>query len=245
MKERRTPSPSPLVGEGRSRALARERGEGGSQRNPSPGRSRPPSPTRGEGTEQVSRPATPTKTSYARVLRKQMTDAELKLWFALRDLRFANFKFRRQVPMGRYIADFICFERRVVIEVDGGQHGESQSDTMRDHWFASEGFVTLRFWNNDVLQNFDGVLTAVLDTLHQRNPSPGRSLRSRPPSPTRGEGTEQAPRAVLMNKVGRGQAAQAEPPNVGGNEPVARTVAGDQGGSEQATRVAPHQGGHP
>src|SRR5262245_22599597 len=128
---RHTPSPSPLVGEGAERALAREAGEGASQQNPSPGRSlrsRPPSPTRGEGREQAARASLPVMTKRARALRTRMTDAELKLWFALRDRRFANFKFRRQVPIGRFIADFICFERGVVIEVDGSQHTESRRD---------------------------------------------------------------------------------------------------------------------
>jgi very-short-patch-repair endonuclease len=133
-----------------------------------------------------------------------MTDAELKLWYALRDRRFANFKFRRQVPMGRFIADFICFERRVVIEVDGSQHAESQSDRDRDDWFASEDFVTLRFWNNDVLQKLEGVLIAILDTLERRAPSPASLARARSaPSPTRGEGKEQAARASSNKEESR------------------------------------------
>jgi very-short-patch-repair endonuclease len=97
-----------------------------------------------------------------------MTDAERKLWFALRDRRFANFKFRRQVPIGRFIADFICYESRVVIEVDGGQHSESRSDQRRDEWFSGNGFVVLRFWNNDVLSNLEGVLTSILEALRGR-----------------------------------------------------------------------------
>ena len=95
-----------------------------------------------------------------------MTDAERKLWFALRDRRFANFKFRRQVPVGPFIADFICYELRVVIEVDGGQHLDSRSDKRRDGWFAKNDFLVLRFWNYDVLSNLEGVLTSVMDTLN-------------------------------------------------------------------------------
>jgi very-short-patch-repair endonuclease len=95
-----------------------------------------------------------------------MTDAERKLWFALRDRRFANFKFRRQVPIGRYIADFICFELRVVVEVDGGQHADSPRDKERDNWFTANNFIVRRFWNNDVLSNLDGVLISLLETLH-------------------------------------------------------------------------------
>ena len=77
-----------------------------------------------------------TLTKAARELRSRMTDAERKLWFALKDRRFAAFKFRRQVPVGRYIADFLCFESRLVVEVDGGQHAESVRDVERDDWFA-------------------------------------------------------------------------------------------------------------
>jgi very-short-patch-repair endonuclease len=101
-------------------------------------------------------------------LRSRVTDAERKLWFALRDRRLANFKFRRQVPIGRYIADFVCFESRVVIEVDGGQHADSSSDKERDRWFAANNFVVLRFWNNDVLSNLDGVLLSLLGTLQSK-----------------------------------------------------------------------------
>ncbi len=95
----------------------------------------------------------------ARELRARMTDAERKLWFALRDRRFTGFKFRRQVPIGQFIVDFACFEARLVIEVDGGQHAESLRDRHRDHWFAANGFRVLCFWNNEVLPNPDGVVT--------------------------------------------------------------------------------------
>ena len=193
MTVKRTPSPSPPVGEGAERALASEAGEGALGRYPSPAsrqRRSSPSPTGGEGREQLPRSAPSTRTSFARALRKNMTDAERKLWFALRDRRFANFKFRRQVPTGRFIADFICFERRVVIEVDGGQHLESQHDKERDLWFAGEGFVTLRYWNNDVLKNLEGVLTVILDVLHKQPPHPDRAERGRP-SPAGGEGKKQ------------------------------------------------------
>jgi very-short-patch-repair endonuclease len=98
-------------------------------------------------------------------LRQRMTNAERKLWYALRDRRFARFKFRRQVPVGRFIADFVCFERRLVIEVDGGQHAESVRDQWRDRWFAANGFRVLRFWNNEVLKNFEGVMTVLAETL--------------------------------------------------------------------------------
>jgi len=94
-----------------------------------------------------------------------MTHAERKLWFALRDRRFANFKFRRQVPIGPFIADFVCYQARLVVEVDGGQHAESRRDARRDEWLAANDFRVLRFWNNDVLANIEGVLTVLLESL--------------------------------------------------------------------------------
>jgi very-short-patch-repair endonuclease len=94
-----------------------------------------------------------------------MTDAERKLWYTLRDRRFAGFKFRRQVPIGRYIVDFVCFEERLVIEVDGGQHADSLRDQRRDRWITANGFRVLRFWNNEVLTNLEGVMTVLAQAL--------------------------------------------------------------------------------
>lgn len=94
-----------------------------------------------------------------------MTDAERKLWLALRDRRLAGFKFRRQVPVGPFIVDFLCYDARLVIEVDGGQHAEFTRDARRDQWLAANDFRVLRFWNNDVLTNIEGVLTLLLDSL--------------------------------------------------------------------------------
>jgi len=125
-----------------------------------------------------------------------MTDAECKLWFALRDRRFAQFKFRRQVAVGPFIADFVCYDARVVIEVDGGQHAESLADARRDRWFAANQFEVLRFWNNDVLSNLNGVLTVILDELGKRTPHPARASRGHP-SPARGEGN---PRGASVHK---------------------------------------------
>jgi very-short-patch-repair endonuclease len=196
MSERRTPKPSPLAGEGAERR-SREAGEGALAKNPSPGRSlrsRPSSPARGEGMEpDAPAEATSARTIRARALRARMTDAERKLWFALRDRRFANFKFRRQVPVGPFIADFLCYPARVVVEVDGGQHADSTTDRRRDRWFAANNFLVLRFWNNDVLSNLEGVLTSILQTVLEQTPHPDRASRGRP-SPARGEGRERAAR---------------------------------------------------
>jgi len=98
-----------------------------------------------------------------------MTDAERKLWLALRDRRLAGFKFRRQVPVGPFIVDFLCYHARLVIEVDGGQHAESTRDARRDQWLAANDFRVLRFWNNDVLTQTEVVLETVYEALHRPN----------------------------------------------------------------------------
>jgi very-short-patch-repair endonuclease len=115
-------------------------------------------------------------------LRTNMTDAEQKLWRALRS-RGVGPKFRRQVPLGPFIVDFVCFEAKLIVEVDGGQHADSQRDASRDRYFTNHGYRVLRFWNNDVLKNLEGVLIRITEFA---DPSPG-ALRA-PPSPSRGEG---------------------------------------------------------
>jgi very-short-patch-repair endonuclease len=149
-----------------------------------------PSPLEGEGGLRRRRrtgEGARSLTGVARQLRARMTDAERKLWFALKDRRFAAFKFRRQVPIGPYIADFLCFESRLIIEVDGGQHAESVRDVERDNWLVRNEFRVLRYWNNDVLQNLEGVLISLAEQL-DRTPHPSSRLRETPPSPARGEG---------------------------------------------------------
>ncbi len=120
----------------------------------------------------------------ARNLRQNMTDAERKLWYALRDRRFEHYKFRRQHPVGRYITDFACLEAHLIIEVDGGQHAESKHDERRTAFLETEGFKVIRFWNNDVMANLDGVLVVIAKELKRCCPSPR-------PSPQRGEGEEE------------------------------------------------------
>jgi len=104
--------------------------------------------------------------SRSRQLRQNATDAETKLWFALRDRRLAGFKFVRQKSIGPYVADFLCRDRKLIVEVDGGQHAESTHDQIRDAYLASEGYNVLRFWNSDVLGNIDGVLQTILASLN-------------------------------------------------------------------------------
>jgi len=105
---------------------------------------------------------------HARGMRRIATDAERKFWFLLRDRRLQGIKFRRQVPFGPYILDFVCFERRVVVEFDGGQHGDSTADNVRDTKLRTEGFQVVRYWNNDVLKNPEGVLTDLLARLEAK-----------------------------------------------------------------------------
>jgi very-short-patch-repair endonuclease len=102
-------------------------------------------------------------TQISRVLRKRATDAENRLWFHLKGKNLEGIKFRRQQPIGDYIVDFVAFEKRLVIEVDGGQHAEEEKDNdmRRDAWLSSQGFKVLRFWNNEVLQNLEGVLETI------------------------------------------------------------------------------------
>jgi very-short-patch-repair endonuclease len=105
-------------------------------------------------------------TNKTRALRRNSTDAEMKLWFAVRDRRLAGFKFVRQNSIGPYVVDFLCRDHNLVVEVDGGQHAESESDKMRDAYLASEGYRIMRFWNSDVLGNIDGVLQTILASLN-------------------------------------------------------------------------------
>ena len=102
----------------------------------------------------------------ARQLRKNPTDAERLLWQKLRFWQVDGRKFRRQQPLGGYIVDFVCLERRLIVELDGGQHADRNAyDKKRDDWLRNQGFVILRFWNHDVLNNIDGVVEQILDTL--------------------------------------------------------------------------------
>jgi very-short-patch-repair endonuclease len=108
---------------------------------------------------------------YARKLRKDMTDAERALWRLLRDRRMAGWRFRRQEPIDHYIVDFVSFEARLIIEVDGGQHFESKADRERDAYLQSHGFRVLRFWNTDVLAGRDSVYRAIMTALTRCAPS--------------------------------------------------------------------------
>ncbi|MGO9869475.1 MAG: endonuclease domain-containing protein, partial [Rhodomicrobium sp.] len=110
-------------------------------------------------------------TKTARKLRSDATDAESRLWNALRNRQMNGFKFKRQVPFGAYVADFICVEAKLIVEADGGQHAEQMAaDNTRTEYFESGGYRVLRFWNNDVLQNLDGVLETIAGVLGIESP---------------------------------------------------------------------------
>ena len=102
----------------------------------------------------------------ARALRARPTDAERKLWAVLRNKQLAGYRFRRQTPIGGFIADFVCFEQKLVVEVDGGQHAiDTENDAVRTAWLEAQGFRVLRFWNNDVLGNIGGVAQTICRAL--------------------------------------------------------------------------------
>ena len=103
----------------------------------------------------------------AKVFRKNFTDTERLLWKYLRAKQMVGCKFRRQEPIGRYIVDFICQGKRIIIEVDGGQHSVDQErDSRRDNWLEGQGYKVLRFWNNEVLTNTEGVLEVIRGCLN-------------------------------------------------------------------------------
>ncbi|MBF0484482.1 MAG: endonuclease domain-containing protein [Candidatus Omnitrophica bacterium] len=114
-------------------------------------------------------------TSSARSLRSDPTLAEKELWWALR-YRSMGVKFRRQAVIGSYIVDFVCYEKKVIIEVDGGQHFENRKDVVRDGWLKSQGFKVLRFWNNEILGNLDGVYETIEREINPPSPTPPHKI---------------------------------------------------------------------
>lgn len=105
------------------------------------------------------------QTARARKLRQDQTEAEKRLWYVLRARRFLGLKFRRQAPIGPFIVDFLCKERRLVIEADGGQHADNPRDRARGQWLEDNGYTVLRFWNSDILTNTSGVLARIQDEV--------------------------------------------------------------------------------
>jgi very-short-patch-repair endonuclease len=160
-------APSPARGEGKASAPSRA-DEGSASGNRVV--AAPPSPLAGEGARRADEGSNKSdKIAFARDQRRNMTDAERKLWHLLRGRRFSGVKFRRQMPVGRYVVDFVCLEQRLVIEADGSQHAESRHDAARDRWLEGQGFRIRRFWNPDILTT----PRVVADTIwHDLNPDP-------------------------------------------------------------------------
>jgi very-short-patch-repair endonuclease len=178
--------PSPLAGEGGpARSDGPDEGYGAVQTSPHPPASQAPSPARGEGKERSPHPPAlqspspargagngrqPSRVvAKARALRRNMTEPERKLWYLLRSRRFSGFKFRRQVPIGRYVVDFVSLEARLIVEADGSQHCENAHDATRDAWLVAQDFHIRRFWNADIMTKPG----EIADTLwHDLNPTP-------------------------------------------------------------------------
>ncbi|RWQ47372.1 MAG: endonuclease domain-containing protein [Mesorhizobium sp.] len=119
-------------------------------------------------------PVAPTKRRFARSMRRESTEAEDRLWHELRGRRLDRIKFRRQVPVGRFIADFVCAEARLIVEIDGSQHAGSNYDLGRDAELKARGFRVLRFWNDDVLRDLDAVCDAIIAYVGDQSLQPWR-----------------------------------------------------------------------
>jgi very-short-patch-repair endonuclease len=123
----------------------------------------------------------------AKRMRSEPTPAEHRLWQILRAKRLGGYKFKRQLAIDQYIVDFACPKQRLIIEADGGQHSENTYDEKRDTYLSGQGFRILRFWNDDLFTNEEGVLTSILNALTA--PLPARLRRASPP-PLKGGGAD-------------------------------------------------------
>ena len=141
MPDAGTTNPSPLAGEGQ---LAQRAGRGGI--------------------------TDATLLDRAKQMRANPTEAERRIWSILRGHRLAGFKFKRQQLLGRYIVDFVNFERRLIVEADGSQHAESAYDIDRDAWLHAQGFSVVRFWNNDALAETSVIADSIWHALHEPAP---------------------------------------------------------------------------
>ncbi len=110
-----------------------------------------------------------TSAQNAKALRRTLTDAERKLWYHVRAARFQGWRFRRQVPIGHYVVDFLCEDARLVVELDGGQHADqAQQDRSRTAWLNEQGYDVIRFWNDEVMREIGGVLEKLFSALSER-----------------------------------------------------------------------------
>lgn len=109
------------------------------------------------------------KYNLARTLRKNSTNTERIIWSFVRNRKFCNLKFKRQVPIGNYIVDFLCEEKKLIIELDGGQHNTPENkilDSQRSQYLESKGYKIVRFWNNEVSNNLEGIYERLLEIVH-------------------------------------------------------------------------------
>lgn len=161
------------------------------------------------------RPLTPATKRFTRHLRRNPTEAELRLSYFLKARRLRGFKFRRQFPIGDYIADFCCYERRLVVELDGGQHQSRQrQDRLRTEFINGERFRVLRFWNPEVLSEVVRVLEVILEALAEELPTPrpppgGRGVRGAAGGEAAQGRGEAEPRILAFSPAGRGNDANA------------------------------------
>ena len=160
---------------------------------------------------------TPATRANARRLRAEMTPQERRLWSGLREInQTLGTHFRRQAPIGRFIADFADYGRRLVFEMDGGQHGGAR-DGARDAWLKGQGFVVVRFWNNEVDENIEGVMRVVVDAIEAVDAAPPPR-----PFPTRGEGGAGIAKARNAERPGASPPPRGEGLGVGGVVPDQR-----------------------
>ncbi|TZG36203.1 endonuclease domain-containing protein [Agrobacterium sp. B1(2019)] len=122
----------------------------------------------------------PGKTAQARKLRRDETDAEYRLWYELKGRRLNGFKFSRQVPLGAYIADFVCREKMLVVELDGSQHASSPHDRQRTLWLNGQGYAVLRFWNQEISEELSSTLNTILAVLNAETFAPDHPDRYSP-----------------------------------------------------------------
>jgi very-short-patch-repair endonuclease len=151
----------------------------------------------------------------ARRLRRNQTDAERILWFRLRDRRLDGWKFRRQFAIDRFVVDFFCADAHVIIELDGGQHAvRAKRDEQRTKILEAMGYLVLRFWNNDVTQNIEGVLQVINDALESHK-AESFSETSEPPHPNplpsgERESLQRQAAPLHLSPEGRGRASEGE-----------------------------------
>ncbi len=133
----------------------------------------------------------------ARQVRRDQTDAEKALWARLRNRQVYSAKFRRQHPIGPFIADFCCLQQRLIVELDAGQHAvETVADQKCSQFLADQGYRVLRFWNHEVLNHSDAVMERIAETLGERSPSPQSSPRGRGSNRQAGEKRIEGPLTV-------------------------------------------------